>query len=316
MSQALQPASRAYGGSLRDLTLLNLVVLAWGFTSILGKLISIPAVEVTVWRTGFAAIGLLLICRFRSLSLIISRRDALAFLGTGVIIGWHWATFFLSARLSTASVCLAAMPTGMLWCSLIEPLVNRTRKWSKVELVTGLVTIVAVWIIYRFEFRHWLGFTVGLTSAFLAAIFGVMNKQLTTRHPPAVMCCYQMVGACISCLALLPFLSTPTFALPAGMDWLWLVLLSQVCTVAAYVGYLDVLRRVSVFTVNVVYNLEPVYGILMAAIIFGEKERMSGGFYFGATIIVASVVALPVMNRLTANQNAVSEEPPATSGLP
>lgn len=316
MSQVLQPANRLYGGSLRDITQLNLVVLAWGFTSILGKLISIPAVEVTVWRTGFAAFGLLLICRFRGIQLLVPRPTALAFLGTGVIIGWHWATFFLSARLSTASVCLAAMPTGMLWCSLIEPLMNRSRKWSKVELITGIVTIVAVWIIYRFEFRHWLGFTVGLVSAFLAAIFGVLNKQLTTLHHPAVMCCYQMIGACVSCLVLLPFLGTHTLAIPAGIDWLWLFLLSQVCTVGAYVGYLDVLRRVSVFTVNVVYNLEPVYGIVLAATIFGERERMSGGFYLGATIIVASVVALPVMNRLTSKRNAVSEEPPLTSGLP
>ncbi len=316
MSHIPQTASRAYGGSLRDLTVLNLVVLAWGFTSILGKLISIPPVEVSVWRTGFAAMGLVFVCYFSGIRLGVSRRDALAFLGTGALIGWHWATFFLSARLSTASVCLAAMPTGMLWCSLIEPMVNRTRKWSKVELVTGLVTIGAVWIIYRFEFRHWLGFTVGLTSAFLAAIFGVMNKQLTTRHPPALMCCYQMIGACVSCLVLLPFLGVHSLSIPNGRDWLWLLLLSQVCTVAAYVGYLDVLRRVSVFTVNVVYNLEPVYGIVLAAVIFGEKERMSGGFYLGASIIVASVVALPVMNHFAARRNALSEEPPATSGLP
>ncbi len=315
MSHVPQKIDRAYGGSMRDLTQLNLVVLAWGFTSILGKLISIPPVEVTVWRTGFAAIGLMLICHFRGLNLIVSRRDSLAFLGTGVIIGWHWATFFLSARISTASVCLAAMPTGMLWCSLIEPLMNRTRKWSKVELVTGIVTIGAVWLIYRFEFKHWLGFTVGLISAFFAAIFGVMNKQLTTRHPPAVMCCYQMIGACVSCLVLLPFLGARSLAIPNGHDWLWLLLLSQICTVAAYVGYLDVLRRVSVFTVNVVYNMEPVYGILMAVIVFGEKERMSGGFYLGASIIVASVVALPVMNHFSTKRGAASEEPTATSGL-
>lgn len=315
MSQTLQPANRAYGGSLRDLTQLNLVVLVWGITSIIGKLITIDVIAVTVWRTGLAALGLALICIFSGISLRVSRRAAFAFFGTGIVIGWHWVTFFLSARLSTASVCLAAMPTIMLWSSLIEPLVNRTRKWSKVELVTGLVTIGAVWLIYRFEFKHWLGFTVGLASAVLATIFGVYNKQLTTRHPPALMCCYQMTGACLSCLALLPFFGTHTLAVPTGRDWLWLIILSQVCTVAAYVGYLDVLRRVSVFTVNVVYNLEPVYGILLAAIVFGEKERMSGGFYLGASIIVASVVALPVMNHFTAKRNAVSEEPPATSGL-
>lgn len=316
MSRVIQSASRPYGGSLRDLALLNLTVLAWGFTSILGKLISIPAVETTAWRTGFAALGLVLICRFSGLSLGISHRSALIYLGTGSIIGWHWATFFLSARISTASVCLAAMPTIMLWCSLIEPLVNRTRKWNRLELVLGLVTIGAVWLIYRFEFRHWLGFTVGLASALLAAIFGVLNKQLNGQHPPAVMCCYQMAGACVSCLVLLPFMGVHTLAVPSGLDWLWLLLLSQVCTVGAYVAYLDVLRRVSVFTVNVVYNMEPVYGIILARVVFGESEHMTAGFYLGATMIVASVIALPLMNRFAVKHSSPKQEPPATSGLP
>src|SRR5262249_1634307 len=157
--------------------------------------------------------------------------------------------------------------------------------------------VAAVWIIYHAEFNHWLGFTVGLASAFLAAMFAVANKSLTAKYSPVVICCYQMVGACLACIAVLPTLGTHHLTMPTSLDVLWLLILSQVCTVGAYVGYLDVLRRLSVFTINVVYNLEPVYGIVLAAAIFGERERMSGGFYLGAGIIVATVLSMPWMNR-------------------
>lgn len=316
MSRGLQPSYHTYGGSARDYLQLNLVVLAWGFTAILGKLIVISALEVTVWRTALAVGGLAIIALVRGIPLGVPPRTALVFLGTGALVGWHWVLFFLSARLSTASVCLAALPTGMLWCSLIEPLMNGTRRWSRAELLSGVAMVGAVWIIYRFEFTHWLGFTVGLASAFFAALFGVMNKHLTVRHPPVILCGYQMIGACVSCASLLPFSGIHKSSLPSTQDFLWLLVLSQVCTVGAYIGYLDVLRRVSVFTVNVVYNLEPVYGIILAALIFGEKERMSSGFYLGASIIVGAVIALPVLNHFVENGRAVREEPPPTSGLP
>jgi drug/metabolite transporter (DMT)-like permease len=297
MPRQLTPHITPYSTGLRDMLQLHLVVLAWGLTAILGKLITLPPVEVTVWRTGLAAAGLVLIAIVAGIPLRVPRRAALQFLGTGLIIGWHWMLFFLSARLSTASVCLAAMPTIMVWCSLIEPLMNGTRRWSKAELLTGVVMVGAVWIIYEFEFRHWLGFTVGLASAFLAGIFAVINKFHTARHSPVILCGYQMVGACAACLALLPFFAEGRVGLPSRPDLLWLLVLSQVCTVGAYIGYLDVLRRMSVFTVNVVYNMEPVYGIVLAALVFGEKERMSGGFYLGAGIIIAIVMVMPWVER-------------------
>lgn len=297
MPRQLAPQITPYTTAVRDMLQLHLVVLAWGFTAILGKLITLPAVEVTVWRTALAAAGLALIAIFSGMPLRVPRRVLLHLLGTGLLIGWHWMLFFLSARLSTASVCLAAMPTVMIWCSLIEPLMNGTRRWSKEELLTGVVMVGAVWIIYQFEFRHWFGFTVGLASAFLAALFAIINKFLAEKHPPVIICGYQMVGACLACVVLLPLFSGGKLALPSAPDFLWLLVLSQVCTVGAYIGYLDVLRRVSVFTVNVIYNMEPVYGIILAALIFGEKERMSGGFYLGAGIIIAIVMVMPWVQR-------------------
>ncbi len=283
---------------MRDYLQLHLVILAWGFTAILGKLITLPALDVTVWRTGLAAAGFGLVALATRRSLRLPRLETLKLLGIGWIIGWHWVLFFLAARLSTASVCLAAMPTGMLWCSLIEPLVNGRRRWHLGELVTGAVMVAAVALIYQVELRYWLGLSVGLVSALLAACFAVTNKQFAHRHAFAVLCFYEMAGAFAACVLTLPFFSHRLLALaPSRADLGWLLVLSLVCTVAAYAGYVDVLRRMSVFTINVVYNLEPVYGILLAALVFGDKEKMSGGFYLGASVIVGAVLLMPLVRR-------------------
>jgi len=278
--------------SWNDWLKLHLVVVAWGFTAILGKLISLSAVELTVWRTALAAAGLAGIVACRRVRPGWNPGAVMAFLGTGALIGAHWILFFLSARLGSASMTLAAMPTVMIWCSLIEPWVDGTRRWRSGELLVGVVMAGAVWLIYRFEISQWLGFTVGLASALLAAVFAVWNKGLVSKHDPVIMCGFQMLGACAVCVAALPW-SGGGWSWPSATDWLWLLVLSLVCTVWAYVAYLQVLRKLSVFSVNVVYNLEPVYGILLAALVFGQTERMSAGFYAGAGIIVAGVMLLP-----------------------
>jgi drug/metabolite transporter (DMT)-like permease len=219
--------------------------------------------------------------------------------GVGVILGLHWILFFWSARLSTASVCLAAMPTAMLWCSLIEPLIDGSRRWRLSELVVGMIMVGAVWLIYEFEFRYWLGFSVAIAAAVLAAFFATLSKQQVAGDTHwSIIGVYQMTGAFIAALISRPFLENGILpVLPEASSALWVVVLALVCTVAAYAGFMDVLRRVSVFTVNVVYNMEPVYGILLAAIVFGQAEFMSGGFYLGAGIIIAIVLTLPWLRR-------------------
>jgi len=232
----------------------------------------------------------------------VGRRAALQMIGTGMIIGWHWVLFFLSARLATASVCLAAMPTAMLWCSLIEPVVDGTRRWRLGEMVVGAVMVGAVWLIYQVEIEHWWGFTVALVSAVFAAVFAVINKQLVRRWHGLTIGAYQMAGALLGVVVALPFFAEggePWLRVPSGADWGWLLVLALVCTVGAYLAYMDSLTRVSVFTVNVIYNMEPVYGIILAAVVFGQEEVMSGGFYAGAAIIVGVVLLLPWVRKET-----------------
>ena len=283
---------------MRDYIQLHLVVLAWGLTAILGKLITLEPLDVTLWRTGLSILGFALLAVLLRKDLRLPRGEIVRLIGIGSIIGFHWVMFFLSARLGTASVCLAALPTGMLWASLIEPIVNGSRRWRLSELLMGMTMVGAVWLIYHVEFRYWQSFTAALFAGLLAAIFSVLSKQITHRYHFSVLSFYQMIGAFAAPLAVLPFVSHRILpVLPSGSDFGWLLVLSMVCTVGGYGGYVDALRRVSVFTANMIYNMEPVYGIVLAALIFGEKERMSGGFYAGAAIIVGSVLLMPLMGK-------------------
>ena len=293
----MQRGPRVQRSGVRDYLQIHVVVLAWGFTAILGRWIKLEPVDLVVWRAGLAAIGFALAAWLWGVKLRCPPRQALGLMAVGLLLGWHWVLFFLSARLSTVSVCLAAMPTAMLWCSLIEPWIDGTRRWPKGELLIGTIMVGAVWLIYQVEFTHWLGFTVALVAAVLAALFAVFTKQWVARSPGLTIGFYQMSGAMLGVLLGLPLLQSAAPAWPSGADWGWLLILAWGCTVATYLGYTDVLRRVSVFTVNVIYNLEPVYGILLALLIFGDAEKMSPGFYAGAAIIIGIVLALPWLRR-------------------
>ena len=280
------------------LLVLHLVILAWAFTAILGKLISLPSLDMVVWRTGLATLGFVAIALAMRAPLRLAKRDAGILFGLGAILGLHWVLFFLSARLATASVSLAAMPTMLIWCTLMEPFVNGTRRWSRIELILGMVIIAAVWMIYAVELNHWFGFTIGIVSALIASVYAIFNKQVVARYHVATLCAWQLGGACVAAWVLLPFVSgTALPEMPGARDLGWIVLFAIGCTVLPYAAFVYVMKRMSVFTVNVVYNLEPLYGMALATLIFGVKEQMTPGFYAGAAIIIASVLAVPWLQR-------------------
>ena len=280
------------------LLVLHLVILAWAFTAILGKLISLPSLDMVVWRTGLATLGFVAIALAMRAPLRLAKRDAGILFGLGAILGLHWVLFFLSARLATASVSLAAMPTMLIWCTLMEPFVNGTRRWSRIELILGMVIIAAVWMIYAVELKHWFGFTIGIVSAHIASVYAIFNKQVVARYHFATLCAWQLGGACVAAWVLLPFVSgTALPEMPGARDLGWIVLFAIGCTVLPYAAFVYVMKRMSDFTVNVVYNLEPLYGMALATLIFGVKEQMTPGFYAGAAIIIASVLAVPWLQR-------------------
>ncbi|MEM6361790.1 MAG: DMT family transporter [Bacteroidota bacterium] len=286
----------------RDYIQLHFIVFLWGFTAILGLLISIPSVELVFWRTLLAAIGLGLLLLFRKRNFRLGYKETLKIMATGVLISSHWILFFASARVSTASVCLAGMATCSLWTSFLEPVMNN-RKVKLFEVGLGLLVIIGLYIIFRFEFNYALGLFMALASAFLASLFTVINGQFIHRYNPYMITFYEMIGACLGTVIFFPvhmqvFTNGELELFPTGLDWLYILLLAWVCTVYAYSISVELMKRLSAFAVNLAVNLEPVYGIILALIVFGDKEQMQLGFYLGTGMILLSVLCYPVLNRL------------------
>ncbi len=292
----------------KDYLKLHFIVLLWGFTAILGKLLTVPPVELVFWRTGLAAAGLALLLLLRRQPLRVRGAAAARLLGVGVLVAAHWITFFLAARLSSVSVCLAGMATLALWTSLLEPLLlgRRVRGY---EVGLGLLTMLGLWLVGRAEFGQLPGLAVAVGSAGLSALFSVLNAKLIKDHPPLQLSFWEMLGACVSIVAFLPVYGryfTDGAGLRLGwhgLDWLWLGLLAGVCTVYAFSTSVELMKRLSPFAVNLTINLEPVYGIAIAAGLyllgvagFGA-ERMTTGFYVGTGLIVVSVLIHPLVER-------------------
>ncbi len=287
-------------GSLKDYLMLHFIVLIWGFTAILGLLISLKALELVFYRTLIASIGVAGLFLYQKKSLLLPLNQILKITGVGIVISLHWILFFWSAQVSTASVCLAGMATTSLWTAFVEPLFNRTRiKWYEVAL--GVMVISGLLVIFSFESGYWLGLSMALVSALLAAIFSVLNGRLAPHFNPYQVTFYEMLGACIFATLFMPvyaeFLAEDGLNLAwQGYDWFWLFLLGGVCTVYAFSVSVELMKRLSVFSINLTINLEPVYGIILAVLIFGESEKMTPQFYYGTAIILVSVLSYPVLN--------------------
>lgn len=291
--------------SLTDYLQLHFIVLIWGFTAILGKLLApLDASAVVLFRTVLAVLGMGAVLLVRRQPLRVAPADYWRLLATGCLIGLHWVMFFLAARLANVSVCLAGMATSSLWASVLEPLVLR-RRTRPIEVVLGLVVMAGLYLIFRFEFDKVIGLGVAVFSAMLSSLFTIINSQFTQRYNALVISFYEMVGASVGALGLwlLVWYTDPLAASPsvqyvptALLQWLWLLLLSLVCTVYAYTVGVKLLRKFSPYMAVLTVNLEPVYGILLAVLIFGDTERMTLGFYGGTLIILASVLAYPFLN--------------------
>jgi drug/metabolite transporter (DMT)-like permease len=289
--------------SVKDYVKLHWIVFLWGFTAILGKEISIPAIDVSMYRTAIAAIVLFFFMRFTRKPFDVRFSEVWPLLLTGVIIGVHWFLFFEAARLSTVSVSLAGMATATFWASLFEPLLKK-RKISLIEVLLGLVVIAGLYLIFRFQFNHALGLIVAVFSASLAALFSVLNSKFVVKHNQYEITLYEMLGATLGMALIIPFYKPNLlgeqvlFVLPSPRDWGLLAILSVVCTVYAFSVSVELMKRISAFMVNLTINLEPVYGILLALAFYGEKEQMNAGFYYGTLVILTAVLSYPMYKRI------------------
>lgn len=274
-----------------------MTVLIWGFTGILGNLITVSATHLVWYRVLIAFVSLFLYFRLSGQSLKVSWVDLGKFILTGALVGGHWLLFFASIKVSTVSVTLVCLSSVTLFTSLLEPLFFK-RRISKLELVTGLFVIVGIYLIFTFEGQYILGIILGLVCAVLASLFSIANAKLVQNNQATTISFYEMVGAWIWLSLYMAVTGgfNDQLRLETG-DLIYLLLLGTVCTAGAYVAAVMVMKEISPFRVALASNLEPLYGIVLAWIIFGQEEVMSGGFYLGAIIILGAVFLYPVFRQ-------------------
>lgn len=274
---------------------LHFVVLIYGFTAILGKLISLPATQLVWYRMLIAVITFYIFLRWKKTDLSISRRQFFKLFGIGMIVALHWITFFGAIKISNVSVALGCLATTTLFTSLLEPFFFRKRV-NAAEVIVGLMIILGLYLIFRFETRYTSGVIVALISAFLAGLFTVINKKMVVHQKATVISFYEMAGglSVISIYLVFSGWGNAPVNLPTPIDLIYLLALGTICTAYAFAIQVDLMKHLSAYIVSLTINLEPVYGIFMAYFIFGETEHMTGGFYFGTIIILTSVLGFPL----------------------
>jgi drug/metabolite transporter (DMT)-like permease len=283
--------------SFKNLIILNMAVLLMGFTGILGALIQVSATHLVWYRLAIGVISLLAYLVFTRTSLKIDCPALFKLFFTGGILAVFWLLFFESVKEATVSITLVCFSALTLFTAVLEPLFKR-RKMSGLELGLGFIIMAGIYLIFKFENRYVWGTILGLASAFLCAFFNIANGKLVKQNEATVICFYEILSAWL--WVSLYLLVTGGFNADMQLspsDLFYITILGTLCTGLAYVANIWVMKELSAFQVALVTNLEPVYGILMAVFIFGSKEQMSGGFYTGASIILAAVFLYPVLKK-------------------
>lgn len=279
----------------RNILILHFTVLIWGFTGVLGELITVSALHLVWYRVLIAALTLIIYYLIKKKSLLVPKGQILQYLFVGMIVGLHWVLFFHAIKVSTVSVTLVTLSSVTLFTAILEPLINRKRI-SIADVIVGLIIIFGIYLIFKFEFKYFWGIIFGLSCAICASVFSILNARMVKKGSPTTITLYEMIGAWIGVSVVMLF--TGDFdnqMILSQSDLLYLLLLGVVCTAIAYVLGVAVMKELSAFTVALTTNMEPVYGIILALLIFGQKEAMSTGFYFGAIIILTAVFIYPYL---------------------
>ena len=292
---------------------LHVAVFLFGFTAILGKLISISAISLVWWRVLIASVGMLVIVRLGRTLRELPVKRILQYTGIGVIVALHWITFFGSIKASNASVALVTMATASFFTSLIEPLVLRRRAFG-FDVLLGIVIVPAmILIVHGIDRGMHMGIWLGLVSAVLVALFSSLNKLLIGHARPLQIAFFELSGAWVFISVVFGFalfLGVPeTLAadlelqVPQTSDWLYLLVLALLCTTLAYVLAVRALHHLSAFATGLVINLEPVYGIFLAWILLKENRELTPGFYIGVVIIIIVVFTYPFIRKKDSTPN-------------
>ena len=271
--------------------ILHATVFVWGFTGILGKLINMPSQYIVIDRMLIAFLSLAIYGIFSKQNELISNTSKVQMLFVGLITAAHWATFFEALKVSNVSVTLCCLSSCSFFVAVIEPIFLKT-KIKLYELILSIFVITGISIIFAFENEFSLGIILSIISALLAAIFSVWNAILIKENSSHSIALYNMLGGVLTMTFYL--IVTGQFSLslmiPKGFDWIYIFILGVICTAIAFLLGIEVLKKLSPFTVSITTNLEPIYGVILALFIFGETEIMSFEFYLGALIILMTIL--------------------------
>lgn len=289
---------------LKNYLLLHLIVFIWGFTAILGALITLDAIPLVWFRMLLAVVFIGMYFLWKKKNIRITKKTAFKFLITGTIIALHWITFFKAIKVSNVSVALVTMSTGAFFASFIEPFFFK-RKIKGLEIFLGMLVIVGLYIIFNFETQYYLGIVYALISAFLAALFSVLNGVFIKKHEADVISFYQLMFGVLFITVFLLFSNgfSASFFNISLLDGLYLLILSSICTAYAFIVSVKVMKYISPYTVVLTINLEPIYAIILALIIFGEKEQMNPEFYYGALLVFGVVLVNGIIKNKAAIKN-------------
>ena len=275
---------------------LHVIVFIWGFTAVLGALISIEAIPLVWYRMLLATGFILLFLLLWKVDLKHTRKALAGFFIAGLLIALHWLAFFGAIKVSNVSVTLAVMSTGAFFTSFLEPLYYR-RRINGYEVLFGILVVIGLYIIFQFETGYVNGIILALCSSFLGSVFSVINGKMAKRHRASVISFYELLFGvmCITVYLLFNGSFTSEFFELSKNDWIYLLILASVCTAYAFIASIHVMKWLSPYTVMLTINLEPVYGIILALLILGDSENMSPQFYYGALIILVTVLANGIM---------------------
>jgi len=271
---------------------LNAAVFLWGFTGVLGRAITLDSVWLVWYRLLITVVTLWIIYaalkRIKKLPL-----KSIIYIGTiGTVQAFHWVCFYGSIKYANVTIALTCLSTSALLSSVIEPLILKKR-FDPFEIILGLFAIAGIVIIYNTHVQFSIGIIVGLVAALLTVIVSVLNKKIIDSYEAQQITLYQLTGGFVGLTILLPvcnYLIPPVHQYPTSLDWVWLLALSWICTIFTFFLYILSLKKISAFTMNLTLTLEPVYGIILAFIIFKENRYLSNWFYLGFALIAIAVV--------------------------
>lgn len=270
---------------------MHLAVFLWGFTGVLGRAISLREFPLVWYRTLITAAIFFIIILYRKEFVPISWRERRRFMVIGSIIAIHWVAFYGSIKFANASIALTCLATAGIFTAILEPLMLKTRFNIK-EMLIGFLALIGMYCIYHFEIRYATGILLGIFAAILSSVFTIMNKKIVNNYPSRMVAFYEIGSGAmfLSLIAPLYIYYSPTIQFkPTNMDFVWLGVLSLCCTVWGQSLALSALKKLSSFTTVLMVNLEPVYGILLAILLFHENHELGFGFYIGIGLITLSV---------------------------